>query len=119
MSMENELKRIADALEKMAEAKTGGEVTYQDAEPVVKPKTKVKAKEKTAEPVAESMTPASLMAYCNGKLTKIVDKTQRGEIVQKVVAMFKEEFGVSSVKEVPQERVDDALAAFDAILGEE
>jgi DNA (cytosine-5)-methyltransferase 1 len=121
MSMENELKRIADALERMAEAKdiepVYSETVTEAAEPAPKPKAKpAKGKAPEVKATLDILTPAGLMAYCNGELTKIVDKVKRGEVVQKVVAMFKEEFGVASVKEVAPDRVEDAKEAFDAIL---
>lgn len=128
MSMENELKRIADALEKIAEAKGApstqtvslADCKVDEGKPVAKRKRTTAIPDATGAPEVKAtldiMTPAGLMAYCNGELTKIADKVVRGQVVQKVVAMFKEEFGVASVKEVSPDRVDDAKAAFDAIL---
>lgn len=130
MSMENELKRIADCLERI-EKNMGVSLQVEKEEPPVPGVSTKKSKKKKGaeeEPVEltmvagedpeKTLTPAGLMSYCNTELTKIKDVPKRTAIIKKVVAMFKEDFGVSSVKETPADKVAEAKAAFDAIVKE-
>jgi len=121
MSMENELKRIADALESLAGSKADSEtVTTTTTEAKATPKAKkAKPVDVKAVPVEEGgMTPAQLMAYCNAKLVELTP-AERQPVVKQIVATFKEEFGVTSIKDIPADRVEDAKDAFDAVLGGE
>jgi hypothetical protein len=129
MSMENELKRIADALERI-ETKIGAPLKFEEPkgeQPKKRKGTKAipEVQKEEAPVVAEmvtedenAMTPQGLMVYCNGELSKI-PAADRTPIIKQVVSMFKDEFGVTSVKETPAGRVQDAKDAFDAIINEE
>ena len=62
------------------------------------------------------MDGVALMKYCNGEFTKISPASARVAKVKKVAAMFREEFGVSSVKEIPADKIAEAKAKFNTIM---
>ena len=134
MSMEKELGRIADALERI-EGKMFATAERVDA-PKAPAKKKVTPKKETgasgadfgegkqaggpegdqnsvAEPV---MTPEELLKYANGQILAVADLKKRSKIVQKLKAMFQKNYGVTSVKAIPADKVDECKAAFALIM---
>ena len=122
MSMENELKRIADALERIADAKAVNatvttvpmtETVVDEGQPVTKRK---RAK---AVPVAEPAisTGPELMIYCNTQLVGIKDAVKRTATIKAVVKMFANNYGVKAIKELEDDKVAAAKADFDALVG--
>ena len=137
MCMEKELGRIADALERieqklspavLVDRETGAETTYEKVIPKKKGK---KAAPKAApavadfgggeaepagEPVAQKMTSEELLKYANKQILAVSDLKKRSKIVQQLKAMFKENYGVTSVKAIPADKVDECKAAFSLIM---
>ena len=117
MSMEKELARIADALERIE--KVIGGAPQETQEPVKKKTVKKGAKkEEKTEAAGEEMCVADLMKYCNGKLADIKSPEERKEKVGAIVAALVEAFGVKNVKSIPEDKTLEAKAIFDEILGE-
>ena len=122
--MENELKRIADALERIEARLSGASVAPEDQAVVTEtvaetPALKVKkAKAKVeVEPVVEGIkTGAELMAYCNSKLVGVAEPARRAATIKSVVAMFKNDFGVSAIKEIDPAKIPAAKLAFDQLV---
>ena len=68
-----------------------------------------------ADPNAVSSGP-DLMKYCNKVFVGIKDAEVRTAKIKKVAAMFRSEFGIAAIKELPAESVADAKEKFDAIM---
>jgi hypothetical protein len=135
MSMETELARIADALERIEKKMFA---------PVVTEETKAEPKRKSTKAVKETVAPApepqddgwfeepkaeqpaveevqitvdDLLKYCNGKLALLKTAEERKAKVQQIIAYFTKAFGVNNVKSVPTNKTNEAKQAFDKIMG--
>lgn len=129
MSMENELKRIADALERIADAKaatqtTTGTVAVDEGKPVAKrkstkavPEVQGVAPEEQVVVAPGPQTGADLMAYCNAKLIAIKDPGLRTATIKKCVTMFKDKYGVTAIRELEDDKIAAAKTDFDALVG--
>jgi hypothetical protein len=147
MSMETELGRIADALERI-EAKmfapqvvTVAPEEQATAKPVAKrknsPSVKTTANIKPeSELVAEidfggksveqentmpldepSMTPDEFLKYCNGLILGTKDVTKRSKMVAEIKNTLKKDYGVESIKALPADKIGECQVKFDKIMG--
>jgi len=135
MSMEKELGRIADALERI-ETKIGAPLKMENV-PAAKAPTKRKStrvKDVAADasgadfgggapiatpasaPAEPAMTPEELLAYANGEILGVKDTAKRAKIVQKLKAMFVADYGVTSVKAIPADKIDECKDKFAEIM---
>ena len=57
-----------------------------------------------------------LMKYCNKVFVGIKDAAERTAKIKEVAAMFRGEFGIAAIKELPAEDVAGAKAKFDEIM---
>jgi len=131
MSIEKNIERIADALERI-EAKLGAPLVVEAPKPAPKRKSTKAVEEAPASPPsapAEPSAPAAepeadgpktgaeLMKYCNKKLALIESAEDRSAVIKQVAEMFREKFDVKAIKELPAEHVAEAKVAFDEIVG--
>jgi len=128
MSLEQEIGRLADVLEKI-EAKMGAPlvtVTKDELErenartgtpaPVAKKATGKKA---VTEPVVEEkgMTPEEFLKYCNTSLLAIAAVALRATKIGKIKNMLKKDYNAASIKAVPEESIAECKTKFDTIVG--
>ena len=125
-TLEDNIQRIADALEKTADWVVGlkNEPTapVQAVDPVKPPAEKpaVKAapvvKAKPAAAAAPKGDAKTLLAYANKKILAITDLEARKATAQAVMAGIKETIGVANIAQVPVDRLDEAKGIIDAAI---
>jgi len=113
MSLEQQIGRLADVLEKIESKLDGG------------PKKKKGKKEevviKAAEvsiPIEESITPEEFLKTCNRKLLDIADTAVRTKKIAAIQAMLKKKYKIESIKAVPAESMTECANEIDAIIKE-
>ena len=129
MSLEQEIGRLADVLEKI-EVKMGAQIVNVDmatgTDTTVAPKKAAKKKKaapkaaeaaQTVEVGEEDMTPEELLKHCSTNLLGITDVDKRAATIAKVKAMLKKDYGVTSIKAVPAESIAECKTAFDLLIG--
>ena len=137
MSMETELGRIADALERIEQKMfTGGTPVAPEEQAIAKPVTKRKSTK--AVPVVEeesvlvaevdfgsaeeeetvpSMTPDEFLKYCNGLILGTKDVAKRSKMVAEIKNTLKKDYGVESIKALPADKIGECQVKFDKIMG--
>ena len=141
MSMETELARIASALERIEARMAGSVAPPVMEEPVAaaKPATRKRKGTKAIrtapaapeapvdfgsgdsvanENTAPFMSAETFLKECNAQLVAIKDFTRRGKVVKKLKDMFQADYGITSLKELPADKVDECKIKFDFILSE-
>jgi len=124
-SIEDNIERIADALEAIAlEQKDPGNTSSSvvDEDPTAGATATPKAKPaKAAKAAADKMDGAALLVYSNKRVLSIVDPDKRKEVVQGIMLELKAKCGVSNIKTLPVDKietakkiVDDAFASLEA-----
>lgn len=97
----------------------------KDKPKAAKPKAKTKPKAEevvevtpgapTELPGSEEMDGPGLMRYCNGKLGAL-GKEARTAKIKEVVEMFRADFGIEAVRDMPVAKVAEAKTKFDAMM---
>jgi len=121
-SLEENIERIADSLEKLANPVKVETVTPEDqviagpkpAAPAAKP-AKAAAKP-AAKPAA--MDAKGLLAYANKNILAIKDTAARKATVQAVMSAVKENIGVANIAQVPADRIEEAKAIIDQAIAD-
>jgi hypothetical protein len=121
-SLEDNIERIADALERLSNVAEGVRASAPapaDEGPVAPPAAP-KAAKKAAKPTAAApeMDAQGLLAYSNKKVLAITDPEVRKSTVQAIVARLKAECGVSNIKTLPPEQISIAKTIVDEVFNE-
>jgi SNF2 family DNA or RNA helicase len=124
-SLEDNIERIADALERLSNAAEGvrasATVTVDEGQvaATVAPAAP-KVVKKVAKPAAAApeMDAQGLLAYSNKKVLAITDPEVRKSTVQAIVARLKAECGVSNIKTLPPEQIAIAKTIVDEVFNE-
>lgn len=69
-----------------------------------------------AEQAEEQMDGPGLMRYCNSVLAAVSDAAKKTAVIKEVAKLFREQFGVVAIKELPTDKVAAAKDAFDKIV---
>ena len=129
MSLETEIGRLADVLEKI-EAKMPGDDRIVNVDLGEPEKAGKKKKKKATEAVTETVTaggeertpeeettPEEFLKYANGELLAMKDVAKRTAVIAKVKNMLKKEYNVTSIKAVPAESIAECKTKFDLLIG--
>jgi hypothetical protein len=123
-SLEQNIERIANALEKIANPVMTMPTVQVDPDPapaipeskprktLAKPAPKAAAVEAPKAPTA--MDSKGLLAYANSKVLAVKDAETRKLIVKTIMENIKEELGVPSIGNVPADRIGDAKCIVDS-----
>ena len=120
-SLEDNIERIADALERLsnvAEGVSASAPTTADEGPVAPPAAPKVAKKAAKPAAAPEMDAQGLLAYSNKKVLAITDPEVRKSTVQAIVARLKAECGVSNIKTLPPEQISIAKTIVDEVFNE-
>jgi len=113
MSLEQEIGRLADVLEKIE--------SKMDVESAPKKKKGAKA-DVVVEPVEETpiedgITPEDFLKETNKKLLAITNPAVRTEKITLIKAMLKKKYKIESIKAVPVESMAECASEIDTIIG--
>jgi SWI/SNF-related matrix-associated actin-dependent regulator 1 of chromatin subfamily A len=117
-TLEDNIERIADALESLTAQRTTatvGAMTTDVKETIEAPKAKTPKPVKAA-PAAPEMDTQALLAYSNKKVLAIMDPEVRKSTVQSIVARLKTECGTTNIKSLTIEQVPAAKAIVDEVF---
>jgi hypothetical protein len=120
-SIEENIERIADALERIAAptvattVAAGTTANAMEVEDTPAPKAAKKAA-KPAAPIAPAMSVQELLAYSNKKVLAIADPDTRKGAVQSIVARLKTECNTTNIKSLAPEQIETAKAIVDEVF---
>jgi len=118
MSLETEIGRLADVLERIEAKMDGTNQVPPSPEPaLVKKKTAKKGVKVEETAVAEAMTAEKFLQFCNTTLMAITDVAVRAKKIGEIKAMLQKNYNAASIKAVPAESIAECKVKFDTIIG--
>jgi len=118
MALEQNIERIATALERLADAAEGVRNTAAETTGTPTPVSAAPKAKAAVKPAAGTMDAKGLLAYANKQILAIKDPAARKETVQAVMAAIKEQIGVANIAQVPADKVEEAKTIVDQVLAQ-